>query len=338
MTKKQRILYVGDLLVGGTCLERLHVLQNYGFEIIPMNMRILDVNRLQRSLEHRLLDGPVTRKLNRDILKKAQNIYPDIVWIDKGRNIFGATIEKLKALGILCIHYTADPAFTVHTSRHFNKAVQFYDLCITNKRYEIAMYKKLGVREVLFNYQGANGTRYNNISPVTSDERQGSIFVGHCEKDYIETLTGVGDIDPYLQIHGYGWTRGSRNIVELEGKIRSEGVWGDEYPKALASAKIGFGLLCKAYPDQFTTRTFEIPASGTMLLAERTQEHMDIFREDVEAVFFSGKRELRDKLRKYLENDELRYKIASAGQKKVMTEFTWDKVMKPTIDLIESLI
>ena len=150
-------------------------------------------------------------------------------------------------------------------------------------------------------------------------------------------MSGIGDVDPYLQIHGNGWGKGSKNIVELEGKIYSEGVWADEYPKALASAKIGLGLLCKAYPDQFTTRSFEIPAAGTMLLAERTQEHMDIFREDVEAVFFNGEKELREKLRKYLEDDELRCKIARAGQEKVMTEYTWGKVMKPTIEVIESL-
>ena len=236
----------------------------------------------------------------------------------------------------MCVHYTADPAFTVHTSRHFNQAIKFYDLCITNKKYEMKKYKDFGANEVLFNYQEADADRYHNVADINSCSRHGAIFVGHCEEDYVQTLSWIEDVDPHLQIHGNGWIKGTKNIVNLGKKVRSEGVWADEYPEALASAKIGLGLLCKAYPDQFTTRSFEIPAAGTMLLAERTQEHMEIFVEDVEAVFFSGRQELREKLSKYLKDDQLRSDVARAGQEKVLEEFTWNKVMLPAIQFLES--
>ena len=57
---------------------------------------------------------------------------------------------------------------------------------------------------------------------------------------------------------------------------------------------------------------------------------------DVEAVFFKGQQELREKLSKYLKDDELRREVASAGQKKVLEKFTWNKVMLPSIQFIES--
>ena len=90
--KKLRILYVGDLMLGGTCLERLRVLENFGFEVIAISMTIWDMPRLQRSFEHRVLDGPNTRRLNVEIIEKASNFSPSVVWIDKGRNIFASTI------------------------------------------------------------------------------------------------------------------------------------------------------------------------------------------------------------------------------------------------------
>ena len=106
------------------------------------------------------------------------------------------------------------------------------------------------------------------------------------------------------------------------------GVWGDKYPETLAAAKVGLGFLCKAYPDQFTTRTFEVPAAGTALLAERTAEHLEIFEEGVEAEFFEGPVEFKQKLQDLLCDEERRIEIAKSGQKRVLNDYTWDETMK----------
>ena len=90
----------------------------------------------------------------------------------------------------------------------------------------------------------------------------------------------------------------------------------DQYCIALSSASICIGFLSKYMPETTTTRSFEIPACGTFMLAERTKEHMELFKEGKEAEFFSSKKELVEKTHYYLENPQKLKDIAAAGRKR----------------------
>ena len=83
-------------------------------------------------------------------------------------------------------------------------------------------------------------------------------------------------------------------------------VYEDDYARALTGSRIGIGFLRKAWPDQHTTRTFEIPACGSLLLADRTEEHQEFFEEGKEAEFFASCEELLDKIKFYCSNESAR--------------------------------
>jgi hypothetical protein len=102
----------------------------------------------------------------------------------------------------------------------------------------------------------------------------------------------------------------------LARACQSGEVYEDDYARALTGAKIGLGLLRKVCPDQHTTRTFEIPACGSMLLADRTDEHRNFFEEGKEADFFSSEEELLDKVTFYSRNESARSCLAHAGHRR----------------------
>ena len=85
------------------------------------------------------------------------------------------------------------------------------------------------------------------------------------------------------------------------------------YRLALGGAKIALGLLRSANRDRHTMRTFEIPACGAFLCAQRTDEHEELFREGTEAVFFNDPDELKSQITRYLDDEDARTRIAAAG-------------------------
>jgi spore maturation protein CgeB len=87
----------------------------------------------------------------------------------------------------------------------------------------------------------------------------------------------------------------------------------------VAGSQITLGFLRELNPDQHTTRSFEIPAIGGFMLADRTEDHREFFEEGKEAEYFTSDDEFRDKIRFYLANEAARERIAKAGHERCMT-------------------
>ena len=117
-----------------------------------------------------------------------------------------------------------------------------------------------------------------------------------------------------VQIIGNDW-QGWRDAHPLVS-IKSEGIYGEDYPKAICATKINLCFLRKLNRDLQTTRSVEIPACGGFMLAERTDQHLALFEEAIEAEFFSSKEELLSKVQYYLDHDLEAKRIAAAGRQR----------------------
>jgi hypothetical protein len=93
---------------------------------------------------------------------------------------------------------------------------------------------------------------------------------------------------------------------------------GADYRRALCASKIGACFFSRWNRDQYTTRSWEIPACGAFLLSERTPAMQEFYCEGKEAEFFEGPDEFMDKVRFYLQNDSARKKISAAGYARVI--------------------
>ncbi len=317
-----RIFYVGPLGEGGTCLERMRALQRLGHDIVPFDTTpwLAGGHRILRSVAHRLNFGPNVWGLNRTLLENTNTIGPlDLVWVDKGRWVYPETLVALKAsTRSRALHYTPDPQLVFHKSRFFKECIPHYEWVVTTKRYELDLYKTLGARTIILVLQGYDSRFIENPRPAfASTELVTDVcFVGHYERHYASRIIAASRTGCVLRVWGPRWVRASWFRGSLRRCVRGNGAWGKDYVTILSGSKIGLGLLSKWIPETSTTRTFEIPAAGTFLLAERTDEHQQLFEEGKEAEFFAGDEELEDKIRFYLANGDARQRIALAGRER----------------------
>jgi spore maturation protein CgeB len=106
---------------------------------------------------------------------------------------------------------------------------------------------------------------------------------------------------------------------------------GESYRWALNSFDINLGFLRKINRDLQTTRSVEIPACGGFLLAERTEEHRALLREDAEAAYFGSTDELIWKTKFYLENAPIRKRIALDGLRRVAAAYTYQAQLESVL-------
>ncbi len=340
-----QILYIGPLWQGGTCLQRMKALERLGCRIVPFDTTsYLEAgSRIQRSLAHRLTWGPAIQRLNRDLCRQSTQRRCDWVWIDKGTWIYPHTVETLReSTGACMVHYTPDPAILFHRTRHFIAAIPSYDVLITSKGWEIEHYKRHGAREIVLLPQGYDRDifRPREVRGAAAAGLQSDVcFVGHFETNYCQRIRAASKAVAAGKLAVWGrWQRAEFIRPWLRNVVRGAGVWGEDYANAICCSKIGLGLLSKWIPETSTTRTFEIPACGTFLLAERTDEHASFFDEGREAEFFDSNEELQDKVKYYLRHENARRQIAGAGRQRCLRSgYSYDDRMRQALESLRPM-
>ena len=316
------ILYVGPLNPGSTCRQRLAALVQLGHRVTGVDQLPGDLAARQTSfawrLRRRLLGDRDESALNARLLALPATPAPDVLWVDKGLTVEPDTLVALRRRWphILMINYSGDDMFNPHNQTVTWRAnLPLYDLFTTTKSFNVPELQAAGAANVLFLDKGYSPAVHRpcEVTPELRERFGGDVgFVGWPERERersIRFLAGNG-----VRVRVWGpWPRwkAARNMV-VEGRP----LWDHDYACALTAFRINLGFLRRVNRDRQTTRSIEIPACGGFLLAERTDEHLRLFREDVEAVFFSDDRELLEKTRYYLAHEDERARIAEAGRRR----------------------
>jgi len=276
--------------------------------------------------QNKYLLGPVVHRLNRDLVACVSDEKPDAVFIYRGSHIYPETLHRLRETSpaSVLIGYNNDDPFSPACPRwmwrHFLKGIREYDLVLAYRCHNLEDFTKAGARRVNLLRSWYIPERNRPVELNADEQRRFGcdvVFVGHYENDgRLDYLKKVVHLGYRLRLWGpgYEWEPVLKGIPELREQIPVRLVWGDEYNKALVGAKIALNFLSKLNRDTYTRRCFEIPATGTFLFSEYSEDLSTLFAEGIEAEFFRSLVDFEQKLRHYLvENEAAREQVAKAG-------------------------
>lgn len=323
-----KILFVGDLNEYGRSFQRYRALADLGNEIrglsmipVPFVPGINKASFLERLFWKLKLPLDLT-DVNKKIRQAIKSEKFDIIWIEKGVIIKPKTLRFIKKNQpqAKLISLSEDDMYAKHNrSFYYDFGLKYYDIVFTTKVYNLTELKLLGAKktELFLDSYDENVHRPINLSKEDTEKFGCDVgFIGTFEEDRANKMLFLAKNGIKVVIWGNGWESWQNKNPNLI--IKNIPVYGDDYAKAICATKINLCFLRKINRDEITSRSVEIPACGGFMLAERTKRHLEFFEEDKEAVFFNTKEELLEKIKKYLNNDEERSKIAEAGMERCM--------------------
>jgi spore maturation protein CgeB len=247
-----------------------------------------------------------------------ETFQPELVFVFKGVMVRPETLVALRAGGARLFIFYPDwdfGEFYHQFNNDFLDCMRLYDVLFTPKSYNIERFQENAVRRVEFlPYAFDPWCHYPvGVSGQEQTRYQTDIaFIGSWGRSRTELLESLVESKfPYrLSIWGNNWQR-LDPVSPLRKYCRFVPAYGETQAKILACSKIALAFLRP--PDLHTARTFEIPAQGAFMLAERSSEHIQFFQDGIEIACFSDVSELREKIDYYLHHDSDRQQIAQAG-------------------------
>jgi spore maturation protein CgeB len=307
-------------------------LRELGVEVLRFEERRYFEGSLLRSgwlrAQNKFRFGPAVQRLNRELLERVHAERPGVVFVFRGGHIFPETIIAMKRLGAWVIAWHNDdplsPRVPPYVWRNFVKAIPLYDRLFAYRLSNVEEFRARGCSRVELlrsNYLRELNHPVGDEALEKSAYRCEVAFIGHWEDDGREQLVGALAAEPNLDFRLWGtlWDRASNAAVLRRRFGPIKPIYGD-YNLALASAGIALVFLSKLNRDTYTRRCFEIPAAGTFMLAEHSDDLASLFKEGVEAEFFRSQEELLEKVRRYTANPEARKRIAEAGRERLLRD------------------
>ncbi|HEX3435929.1 MAG TPA: glycosyltransferase [Pseudacidobacterium sp.] len=278
-------------------------------------------------------------RFNQEVLNTIKHNRINVLFSDKAISLSPATLRKLRKMGVFTIDYFVDNPFGPRKDpgyRLFKKALPEFDLHAVPRQVSVKDFKDHGGREVittLFGYD--RDILFPPPRPLTDGERNRNVsFIGSPYDNRAEIFTLLWRENISLDISGAQsrWEKALSPDV-MQAIFRDGELLGSAYREALWKSKINLSFVTKSNLDEIAHRSLEITAAGAFMLAERTPRHLEMFKEDEEAVFFSSLEECIVKIRKYLGDEAARNRIAAAGHARaVASGYDHDSVIRKILE------
>jgi hypothetical protein len=322
--RKLSLLYVGSLARWSNSSRRYQALSKICHTVaIDTDPYLLP--KMISGVQHYFNVGPGIFFLNRKVRKECSMNHIDIVFVDNKSYLTTQTLRYLKKKqpAIRIANLITDDPFGKYSNswRLFKETIFRFDVFFVQRKINVEEFKSKGAKRVELCYRSFDPD-YNKPVLLDKDDQKKYAapvgFVGTYESERASFVAFLIENGIQVSVIGNDWPNGDYWKV-IQPFYRGPSVFEEEYVKAINGLEIALHFLRHGNRDEQDSRTFEIPSCRVFMIAERSQVHETLFKENEEAVFFTSKEELLEKVRFYLNNKEERERIALNGYKRCVS-------------------
>lgn len=318
-----RLLYLGTDT--GTSGHRANALRRLGHGVTIVDpYRAISKIPLKNPWQRYLGSLGLASLARAYVLKSISARTFDLVWVDGGPHVSRRLVDDLHKLAPRVINYHVDDPFGRRDANYwlqYRQAVCAYDLMVVVREENVEEARRLHARKVLHVFRSADELAH--AARVLTDEEKAKwssdvLFVGTGFPERGAFFRELIRLGVPISIYGNGWQL-LKEWKTLQPYWKGSGL--DDaysYSTAILAAKVSLGLLSSENRDLHTTRSMEIPSLGGTFCAQRTREHVALYAEDEEAVFWSSPEECAFKCRSLLSNESWRESIARKGHERFL--------------------
>lgn len=334
MSNMLKILVVGDFLALihepalSDAFEKLgHRVDTFKFrEYLPKKGKgfLSRIFQLYYNCQIKFRTGPAITKINQKLSEEiAQKTY-DLIFFYRPEYLHPSVLKGLHPGTVTFIYNNDDPFSTKYHQRFWFNYFSLAKICSHIFYYRPSNkfdYEKIGFDNTsLLRSYYIEDLNCPIELPTATEYSCDVIFIGHYEDDgreeSIKLLIERDDIR--FKLFGPEW-RKSKYYSLFTDKLGKITPLQKDYNLAINSSKIALVFLSKLNNDSYTRRCFEIPATGTFMLAEYSEDLESLFVEGQEAEYFRSPEEMIQKIEYYLDNPAERGRIARAGYQRLIS-------------------
>lgn len=331
MSKSLSILYLGP--ISGTCLDRANALRRLNHNVHHLDLRNMLpktqwVDRITWRLGGNLLSPLLISPLKEQLHHRAF----DLCYVDGGEWVTPSIISLLRSHAKKVINYNIDDPLGPRDRQRFKayrQSLPYYDINVVIRKENVAEAYALRAKKVLLVHRSADEISHAQRKIDQMDYLAWAsevLFLGTWFPERSPFLVNLIKLGVPLTIRGANWHK-APEWKFLKNYWKGGNISGDEYAKAIQCAKVNLGLLSKENRDLHTTRSLEIPALGGLLCAQRTSEHLEMYIEGREALFWKDEEECAEMCKFALVDENRRKAIATSGHARLVANGHFNEIV-----------
>ncbi len=286
---------------------------------------LLSISLLDKAL-WRLAWQPLAKLANQKLVEVVTQFRPDLTLVISPLLLHPDSLQAIKQHSLAFVFFTDNPLDVHHT--HSNAWIKgcfsLWDAAFIWSQELVESLRKNGFKKALF-HPFCCDIAYHFPQRQPSSPLYDVAFIGNWDasrkrEQYLKAIS-------HYRLGLWGSNYWNTHCQETSLKGLCQGMCSyEEIPKVLALAKMGLNILRPQNELGHNIRTYEIPATRTLTLSERSPMLPNLFAEDKEAVYFSTPEELSQKVAYLLQNPSLIESIAEAGYKNAIQNTVIDRV------------